>query len=165
MLSRVNPSVVVARGRAHLARGVERSFGSCVGALGRRRVLGSLVGQGGFEDPRAGERSLEGQKPKRATAGGAGQLGSTRTDSRREQSSEASEAGGGERLGCSRSRTTGRRAAARRKGVIAGGGTRRLRSGVGVGETAGDKIEGGPFDARVDDREGASGLERGTRSA
>jgi hypothetical protein len=83
----------------------------------RAKVRARVLGLGRVRESEVRERSLEGQKPRRATAGGTGQPGSLRTDSRREERSEASEAGGDGRLSRSRPRATGKWVRARGKGV------------------------------------------------
>jgi hypothetical protein len=55
--------------------------------------------------------------------------------------------------------------AALRKGGSVGRGTRQARVSAGVGETRGETVLAGAAGTQVNDREGASGLERGARSS
>jgi hypothetical protein len=88
------------------------------------------------------EKAPEGQKPRRGSAVGSGQLGPARTDSQEDQGFEAGEAGGTERVPSLGPRTTGKRAlgCVEREYIVAGG-IRQPREGVGVEETDDDKVQ------------------------
>jgi hypothetical protein len=141
--------VIRRRGRLTRPRGSRDSFGGhvvCGVASGRLRATARVrsFGVGRVRGSKVREGLWRGEDPRRAAAGGAGQLESSRTDSQREQSFEAGEAGGSDRLRCVGPRATGRRASARRKGTHSRRGSlATARSRVGVGETGGDKDPGG----------------------
>jgi hypothetical protein len=86
-----------------------------------------------------------------------------RTDSQEEQGFEVGVAGGADEL-C-RSNPGGPGSAFRRaeREPIVVGGIRPPRVSVGVEETGGDKVRGVASGKLVANREGAGGLERGTR--
>ena len=110
------------------------------------------------------EKALERQKPRRGSAAGPGQLVSARTDSQEDQGFEAGEAGGTRRPPPPGPRVTGKRVFGRvKREPIVVGGIRQLRASVGVEETDDERTGRRRLCTPVDNRKGASGLERGAR--
>jgi len=155
----------VAKGRIHLARGAARSRES----LSVVRAAAVLVpsGTGGFEGPRCGRRRLQrGGKSKRVSAGGSG---ATRADVNglAERNKASKRVKSSQRDGNTGGRPEEPGSALRRveRDLIVVGGSRQPRS-IGRGRltkpavTRRSQVRLG---TAVDDRKGASGLERGAR--
>jgi len=136
----------------------------CFTAAVRSHPRRGCCPRGGSEAPRSGRELWRGRSPGEQRPPSRGNPGRARTDSQGEQSFEAGEASGtgGDRP---QPRGTRRRASARGKGAHSRRGIQAITprawaSGKPEAKGCGDERSSTP----VDDRRGASGLERGTRS-
>jgi hypothetical protein len=107
------------------------------------------------------EKALERQKLKRGSAIDAGQLGSVRTDSQKEEGFEVGVAGGVDVLRLSNPEQPGSALRHAERELIVVGGVRQLRVSVGVEETGGDKVRVMSSAMLVANHKGAGSLERG----